>query len=114
MASGQLPQRNLKSVIATNLNFLMKTYHKTRKEVCVDLDISYTTFCDWVNARTYPRLDTLESLAFYFRIEVRDFFAEINQDKSLVERVTKYAKCLGVLMNKENEKKDYSDEEIPQ
>jgi Uma2 family endonuclease len=96
MADGRLPGRNLKSVIASNLIYLMRIYGKSRKDVCADLDISYTTFCDWINARTYPRLDALENLGYYFRIGTRDFFVEIEKNHAMTERLTSYASLLGV------------------
>ncbi len=96
MENGQLDSRNLKEIIASNLQFLMLLYDKSRKEVCSDLDIRYTTFTDWVKGNTYPRMDALELLGYYFRVNVRDFFIEISRNESLTERLTIYAKKLGV------------------
>lgn len=95
-----LQQKTPKEVIAANLALLMQIYHKSRKAVCEDLDISYTTFCDWVHARTYPRIEALEQMGYYFRIETRDFLVDIGKNKYLQERLRAYAKLFGVRCGK--------------
>ena len=85
-----------KELIAANLCLLMQIYHKSRKTVCTDLDISYTTFCDWLHGRTYPRIEALEQLSYYFRIETRDFLVDIEKNEQFVERLKTYAKVWGV------------------
>ena len=93
---GRVVQKNPKEIIAANLSLLLQIYHKSRKEVCADLDISYTTFCDWLHGKTYPRIDALEQLGYYFRVETRDFLVEIEKNERMVERLTAYAKAIGV------------------
>lgn len=61
-----------KQVMAKNIKKYMALHNKDRNHVCNDLDISYTTFADWVNAKTYPRIDKIEMLANYFGIEKSD------------------------------------------
>lgn len=85
-----------KEVIAANLALLMKIYHKSRKEVCSELDISYSTFCDWIHGKTYPRMEALEQMGYYFRIETKDFLIEIEKNDRLMDRLLAYAKALGV------------------
>ena len=89
---------NLKELIASNINFLIQAYGTSRKEVCADLGISYTTFCDWVNGRTYHRMDALEILGYYFRIDTRDFFIDIEKNENMASRIVAYARTLGVLL----------------
>ena len=47
----------------------MELNNKTRNEMCEALGVKYTTFTDWVNAKTYPRIDRIEQMATYFGIE---------------------------------------------
>jgi len=94
--SNRVAQKRPKEIIAANLALLMQIYHKSRKDVCADLDISYTTFCDWIHAKTYPRIEALEQMGYYFRIETKDFFVEIEKNDRLMDRLTAYAKALGV------------------
>lgn len=63
---------NNKEVLAANLKKYMQLRNKSRKEVSKDLGISYYTFSDWVNAKKYPRMDKIESLANYFGITKSD------------------------------------------
>lgn len=74
--SKSIPITTLKSTIAFNLNYLMQQNGKSRKQICDDLDIKYTTFTDWVNGKTYPRLESLEILGFYFNVGITEFFVE--------------------------------------
>ena len=77
-------------LIAQNLNRLMQERRKTRKDVCRDLEIRYTTFCDWMNGKSYPRIESLERLAGYFEVRVGDFFIESEQNHKWEGRLMTY------------------------
>jgi len=84
-----------KLTISNNIKFLLSYNHKTRKEVCKDLDIKYTTFCDWVNGRVAPSYTALEKLGNYFDIEAVDFFSQLDEAKmQSCKRIAKYASHL--------------------
>lgn len=60
-----------------------------RNKICSDLNLKYTTFTDWVNAKTYPRIDKIEMLANYFGITKADLvedFSSSNNDTQLTKR----------------------------
>ena len=40
----------------------------TATEVCTALGIKQNTFSDWVNAKTYPRIDAIEKMSQYFGV----------------------------------------------
>ncbi|WP_405726884.1 LexA family protein [Anaerotignum sp.] len=61
--------RSSKQILAKNIRHYMEQNNKTRNEMCEALGVKYTTFTDWVNAKTYPRIDRIEQLAAYFGIE---------------------------------------------
>ena len=61
-----------KDVFAKNLSFYMKIHEADRNKICRDLDIPYTTLSDWLNAKKYPRIDSIEMLANYFDIRKSD------------------------------------------
>ena len=107
----RIQPKSPKEIIAANLKLLLQIYHKSRKEVCTDLDISYTTFCDWLHARTYPRIDALEQMGYYFRIETRDFLVDLEKNKGLAERLSVYAKTIGVRYQSEEKEPDFSVED---
>lgn len=60
------------AVLAQNISYYMEQYKKTRKDVCDDLHIKYTTFTDWVKGKSYPRINNLEALADYFHVSKAD------------------------------------------
>lgn len=71
--------RNNKEILAKNIRHYMEQNHKTRGEMCEALGIKYTTFADWVNAKTYPRIDRIEQMANYFGIKKSALLEEHDQ-----------------------------------
>lgn len=67
-----------KQTMAQNIQFYMNKKGKSRKDMCEALGISYMTFSDWVNAKTYPRIDKIEMMAHYFGISKSDLVEERN------------------------------------
>ena len=68
----------------------MKQKNKSRKEICDDLNIKYTTFADWYNGNRYPRIDKIELLAKYFGIQKSDLIEEKNDtNKNSLELTTR-------------------------
>lgn len=57
-----------KKVMGRNITNQMIQNHVNATDVCKALDIKHNTFSDWVNAKTYPRIDQIERLANYFNI----------------------------------------------
>ena len=60
--------RNNKMILSKNIRHYMELHNKTRNEMCAVLGVKYTTFTDWVNGKTYPRMDRIEQIATYFDI----------------------------------------------
>ncbi|HFU4136897.1 TPA: XRE family transcriptional regulator [Streptococcus suis] len=65
-----------KEVISNNLKYYMNKKGVDRNQLCSDLDLKYMTVSDWINAKTYPRIDKIESLANYFGINKSDLIEE--------------------------------------
>lgn len=61
-----------KEVMARNIKRLMDIHNKDRNDICKDLNFKYTTFTDWINAKTYPRIDKIEMMANYFGVSKAD------------------------------------------
>lgn len=72
-----------KGVMAQNIKYYMNLHQKERNDVCKDLGIKYTTFTDWVNGKTYPRIDKIEAMARYFGISKADLVEERNSSESV-------------------------------
>lgn len=76
-----------KNIMAKNIKYYMNLKGVTQSEICNTLNLKTNTFSDWVNAKTYPRIDKIELLANYFGIEKSDLIEEHNpndEDESLI------------------------------
>lgn len=72
-----------KEIFSKNLKYYMTINEKTRNDICKDLNFKYTTFTDWYNGNIYPRIDKIEMLANYFRIEKSDLIEDSSKNKTL-------------------------------
>jgi len=75
-----------KEVLANNLKYYMDKHNVTRNDLVDDLNIAYMTISDWINAKTYPRIDKIEMLAHYFQIEKSDLI-EYHGNKSIIDDI---------------------------
>lgn len=75
-----------KEIMAANIRFYMEKLGKTNREMCAALDVSYSTFYDWVTAVKYPRIDKIERMANYFGISKADLVElhKTKKDKHLI------------------------------
>jgi transcriptional regulator with XRE-family HTH domain len=69
-------EKDNKNIFATNLNVLMRTHNKSRKDLSDALGISYFTITAWTNGTKYPRMDKVEMLANYFGVLKFDLIEE--------------------------------------
>lgn len=67
-----------KEIMAKNIKFYMQRKGVDRNQLCLDLGLKYMTVSDWINSKTYPRIDKIELLANYFGINKSDLI----EDKS--------------------------------
>lgn len=65
-----------KEIMAKNIRHYMSIFNVTQTEICNTLGIKMPTFSDWVNAKTYPRIDKIELMANYFGISKADLVEE--------------------------------------
>lgn len=87
----QLSNEDIRITISNNIKFYLNKEGKSRKEVCKDLGLKYTTFCDWINAKTIPNYGSLEQLGKYFGIEAWDFY---RSSEDQIRRLSIYAQEL--------------------
>lgn len=57
-----------KEVMAKNILHYMEKKGVNATDVCTALGFKHNTFSDWVNAKTYPRIDAIEMMANYFGV----------------------------------------------
>lgn len=58
--------------MAKNIRYYMNKHSVSQTELCNTLGFKMPTFSDWVNAKTYPRIDKIELMANYFGISKAD------------------------------------------
>ena len=72
-----------KEVMAKNINKYMKMNKISRNKMSEALGVSYSTLSDWINGKTYPRIDKIEIMANYFNINKSDLV----EDKTTVDSI---------------------------
>ena len=65
-----------KEIMAKNIKYYMDKNGIRPTDICGTLKIPMATFSDWINAKTYPRIDKIELIANYFGIEKSDLVEE--------------------------------------
>jgi transcriptional regulator with XRE-family HTH domain len=65
-----------KDIMAKNIKRHMERKGVTKQQICDALGFKYTTFVDWINAKTYPRIGKVEAMANYFGCEKSDLIEE--------------------------------------
>lgn len=67
-----------KKIMAKNIRYYMDKNSLSQTDICNTLGVKMPTFSDWVNAKTYPRIDKIELMANYFGISKADLVEEHN------------------------------------
>lgn len=65
-----------KQIMARNIKRFMAINNVDRMKLSKDLKIKYTTLSDWINEKTYPRIDKIELMANYFKVSKADLIEE--------------------------------------
>lgn len=84
-----------REIFAKNLQYYMDLKNISRNELVEKVNrrfpknqIRYSTLSDWINARTYPRIDKIEALSRVLNINksdlVEDRSEEINEEEIFV------------------------------
>ena len=58
-----------KEVMAKNIRRHLDKLGLNVKNFANEMNFKYSTVLDWVNAKTYPRIDKIELMANYFNVE---------------------------------------------
>lgn len=99
-----------KKIMASNIRRNLDKLGLNTKEFSNKLDFKYTTVLDWVNAKTYPRIDKIEKMANFFGIEKSELVEEFNEDNTYLNRLNNTV----MQLNTDNKKKvvDYADNKL--
>ena len=74
-----------KEVMAKNIRYYMEKKGLNAKDFSLELNFKYSTVLDWLNAKTYPRIDKIEMMANYFNIEKSDLVEDKNKQKENID-----------------------------
>ncbi|PEG95891.1 peptidase [Lactobacillus sp. UMNPBX9] len=96
--------------MASNIRRNLDKLGLNTKEFSNKLDFKYTTVLDWVNAKTYPRIDKIEKMANFFGIEKSELVEEFNEDNTYLNRLNNTV----MQLNTDNKKKvvEYADNRL--
>ena len=61
-----------KKVMSKNILYYMNKQNVNAVDICKACGFKQNTFSDWVNAKTYPRIDKIELMAQFFGITKAD------------------------------------------
>ena len=87
-----------KQVMAKNIRYYMEKNGLNATDLALELDFKYSTVLDWLKANTYPRIDKIEMMANYFKIEKSDLV----EDKSTKSENQDISTMVDDLMNNLN------------
>lgn len=76
-----------KQIFADNLSYYMKKKKVDRNQLCEDLGFKYSTVSEWLSAKKYPRIDSIEKMANYFGI-VKSQLIEKNEPSNISAVIT--------------------------
>lgn len=68
-----------KEIMAKNIKRFMNIKGINQTQMCNDLGLKFMTVSDWVNAKTYPRIDKIEMMARYFGVTKADLVEEASE-----------------------------------
>lgn len=72
---------NSKEIMAKNIKYYMDKKSISRQKLSDDLNIKYTTLATWLQAESYPRINSIEKMADYFGIDKSDLVEEHKDNK---------------------------------
>lgn len=92
-------------IMASNIAYQLKLKGKTRKEACEELGFAYSTFTEWLNGKSYPRIDKIEKMADYFHCEKSELI-ECRNEKALQEKEVFAMNLKAIMLSKDLTQKE--------
>ena len=82
---------DVRILISNNITRLMRENNKTRRQMSSDLNLKYTTLCDWINGHSTPKPEAMAAMCDYFGVEMADFYRDTKNLSDTYKRISKYA-----------------------
>lgn len=71
-----MPEEVYKKIFSKNLNYYMQLNNKTQTDLINDLGFNKSAVSTWCNGTRLPRMDKVDALAKYFKINRSDLIEE--------------------------------------
>lgn len=65
-----------KEIMAKNIKRLLEEHDMSQTDLCNALGFKFMTVSDWVNTKSYPRIDKIEMMANFFGVSKADLVEE--------------------------------------
>ena len=75
-----------KEIMANNIKRLLEQRGSNGRQLALTLGFKYTTVNDWLNAKSYPRIDKIEKMANFFNVEKSDLIEKPEKLEDYAER----------------------------
>lgn len=75
-----------KEIMANNIKRLLEQRGSNGRQLALTLGFKYTTVNDWLNAKSYPRIDKIEKMANFFNVEKSDLVEKPEKLEDYAER----------------------------
>lgn len=95
-----------KEVMAKNIRRHLNKLGLNVKDFASEMDFKYSTVLDWVNAKTYPRIDKIELMANYFKVEKADLIEEYDSRKNVLSSKINFDPRQAILLSNYNKLND--------
>lgn len=95
-----------KEVMAKNIRRHLNKLGLNVKDFASEMDFKYSTVLDWVNAKTYPRIDKIELMANYFKVEKADLIEEYGSRKNVLSSKINFDQRQAILLSNYNKLND--------
>lgn len=95
-----MPEETYKKIFSRNLNYYMELNGKSQSDLINDLGFNKSAVSTWCNGSRLPRMDKVETLAQYFKINRSDLIEEKSPDALTARDNRDIAKDLDRIMEK--------------
>ncbi|MGO2403611.1 MAG: helix-turn-helix domain-containing protein [Mesonia sp.] len=83
-----------KEIMSENIKRHLSKKSLNVKEFSEIMGFKYTTVLDWVNAKTYPRIDKIELMSRYFGVDKSDLVEKYSETSSTLSEINKISSQL--------------------
>lgn len=103
-----------KEVMAKNIRRHLNKLGLNVKDFASEMDFKYSTVLDWVNAKTYPRIDKIELMANYFKVEKADLIEEYDSRKNVLSSKINFDPRQAIILSNYNKLNDNRKDKLVQ